>query len=99
MNKQKPLDQDAAETIAIAALAFLAQEPSRLGQFLANTGMGPDALKASARTPETLAAVLNFLMQDESLLLTFTSEVHLAPEAIAPAYALLAGTQDFESSP
>lgn len=87
----KPLDRDAAEIIAIAALAFLAREPENLGRFLASTGIGPGALKETARDAETLGAVLEFLMQDEELLLRFTSEVHMAPEAIAPAQAMLIG--------
>ena len=32
----------AAETLAVAALAFLASEPEHLGDFLAVTGVGPD---------------------------------------------------------
>ncbi len=90
VQKQKPLDRDDAEDIAIAALTFLASNGERLGRFLATTGVGPEALKASARNPQTLASVLDFLLQDESLLLMFTTESHLAPDVIVPAHTILA---------
>jgi uncharacterized protein DUF3572 len=86
----KHLDRDGAEVIAIAALTFLAEDGPRLGQFLATSGIGPEALKTSARTAETLASVLEFLLQDESMLLMFSSQARIAPEAVAPAHYILA---------
>jgi len=83
------MDADSAETIALTALAFLADDPSRLGRFLALTGLGPDELKEEARSPRILAAVLTYLLQDESLLLVFAASHGIAPELIAPAQALL----------
>ncbi len=93
-NNLKDFDRDRAEQIAITALTFLATDPTRLGQFLASSGIGPDALKTSAGTPETLASVLGFLLQDESMLLMFTSEMHLSPDAIAPAHHALANASN-----
>lgn len=83
------MDAEQAESIAISALAFLAGDNGRLGRFLALTGIGPGELKAEARTPGVLAAVLNHLLQDESLLLVFCAHDNLAPELIAPAHACL----------
>jgi hypothetical protein len=83
------MDAENAETIALAALAFLADDPPRLGRFLALTGLGPDELKERARSPRILAAVLNHLLQDESLLLVFAASHGIAPELIAPAQTLL----------
>jgi Protein of unknown function (DUF3572) len=42
----------AAESLAIAALAFLAAEPGRLGRFLALTGIGPESIRAAAHQPQ-----------------------------------------------
>lgn len=78
-----------AETLALRALAFLAGEPERLGRFLALTGIGPDRLRAAAGTPETLAAVLDYLLADESLLLTFTSGADVKPYSVGHALAVL----------
>jgi len=84
------MDPDTAETIAISALAFLADDEQRLGRFLALTGLGPAELKAEAHTSRILAAVLDYLLQDESLLLVFSASNHIAPELISPARQLLA---------
>ncbi len=85
------LDPDQAEAIALRALAFLAEEPARLSRFLALTGMEPQDLRSAAGHGETLAAVLDYVLHDESLLLEFTANNAIAPASIAPAQALLAG--------
>jgi hypothetical protein len=83
------MDAESAETIALSALAFLAEDLPRLGRFLALTGLGPGELRAEARQPRILAAVLNHLLQDESLLLVFAATTGVAPELVAPAHAIL----------
>jgi len=83
------MDADSAETIALSALAFLADDPPRFGRFLALTGVGPDELRTNARAPRILAAVLGHLLQDESLLLVFAASYGIEPELIAPAQAVL----------
>ncbi len=88
-NRKSAVDREQAEAIALSALAFLAEEPERLGRFLALTGMGPAELRAEAGTPQTLAAVLGHLLSDESLLLVFTGMKGVSPECIAPAHDLL----------
>ena len=88
-NSNAAVDQEQAEAIALSALAFLAEEPERLGRFLALTGMGPAELRAQASRPQTLAAVLGHLLADESLLLVFAGMKDVSPERIAPAHDLL----------
>ncbi len=80
-----------ATTLALLALGFLAEEPERLGRFLALTGLGPADLRDNAGSPATLAAVLEHLLGDESLLFVFAASKGVAPELVAPAHALLAG--------
>jgi hypothetical protein len=92
------MDAESAETIALTALAFLADEPARLGRFLALTGVGPGELRVNARAPRMLAAVLNHLLQDESLLLVFAASHAIEPELIAPAQALLEELADDDRS-
>lgn len=84
------MDADHAETIALTALAFLAEDGPRLGRFLALTGVGPAELKRQAHTARMLAAVLDHLLQDESLLLVFSATNAIAPELIGPAQHVLA---------
>lgn len=85
-------DIEAAQSIALTALAFLAEDGERLSRFLTLTGMSPAELRAAAGAPETLAAVLDHVLGDESLLLVFSASKSVAPETIAPARALLAGS-------
>lgn len=91
MTRKPPaLDIEGAETIAIQALAFLAEDMPRLGRFLALTGIGPTELAAGASTAEMQAAVLDHLLCDESLLLVFAASAGLPPERVGYAHALLA---------
>jgi hypothetical protein len=85
MARPKPLDRDRADATALAALAFLAEDAQRLGRFLALTGIGPAELKAGAGSPEVLGAVLDHLLGDETLLLTFVANAGLPAEMIAMA--------------
>ena len=74
-----------AEAIAIKGLGFLGQEEERLLRFLVTTGISPQDLRELAGTPPFLASVLDYILQDESLLLVFTSENAIEPEMIKPA--------------
>jgi hypothetical protein len=83
------MDADQAEEIAVSALTFLAQDLTRLGPFLALTGLGPADLREHAQSPQFLAGVLDHLLRDEALLLIFSADHDVAPELIAPAHAVL----------
>ncbi len=91
--KPAALDYAGAEAIAAAATAFLAADPHRLTHFLADSGMDPSGLSASLKAGETgvLAAVLDHVVCDESLLLVLASELRRKPEEIMKAQALLQG--------
>lgn len=88
----KKLDRDGAEALALQMLTFLLTEPERLSRFLALTGISLADLRQDALTPELQTATLDYLLSDESLLLTFCQESGIPPETVAPAYALLGGT-------
>ncbi|GGC57347.1 DUF3572 domain-containing protein [Chelatococcus reniformis] len=88
-----PPNQAWAENLAVSALTFLAQEPDRIGRFLALTGIAPHDIRAAAGEPGFLAAVLQHLLDDESLLLAFAGAAEVRPEAIAQAHGLLAGSR------
>jgi hypothetical protein len=90
-DRPKTLTRDDAETIALQALAFLAEEPKRLGRFLALTGYQPAELSEAATTGAVQLAVLDHLLSDESLLLVFSSSAGIRPEAVPLARALLDG--------
>ena len=80
-----------AEGIAARALGFLAGEPQRLVHFLELTGIGLDDLRARAGAPGMLAAVLDHVARDESLLLVFAADSGLPAEQVARAAEVLGG--------
>jgi len=80
---------DAAESVAIQALGFLAGDPERLGLFLSLTGVGPESLRTAAATPEFLSAVLDHMISDDTLLLDFAAASSFRPEDVVRAQAVL----------
>jgi Protein of unknown function (DUF3572) len=85
------LTQEAAEGLAIQALTFIAEDPERLGRFLAVTGIGPAEIRLAAREPGFLAGVLEHLAGDERLLTAFAADADVDPADIGKALATLSG--------
>lgn len=85
--------REEAELLAVAALSFLADDPERLGRFLAETGLEPEGLRSAAGTPGFLPAVLDHLIGNESLLLDFAADRGIDPAAIPAARAALPGAR------
>jgi hypothetical protein len=79
------------EVVALAALGFLAGEPERLVRFLALSGMTPKDLRERAGEPVLLAAVLDHLLADESLLFEFAEAEAMHPAEVAAARRRLPG--------
>ncbi|MGP0095027.1 MAG: DUF3572 domain-containing protein [Xanthobacteraceae bacterium] len=89
--RHRPDAKAAAEALAVQALTFLANEPTRLGRFLAETGIGPQAIRTAAQEPGFLAGVLGYILGDESLLIAFAGEAGVKPSEVARTHAVLAG--------
>ena len=92
MTKILRLSLEEAEIIALKALAFLANDTERLSRFLALSGISPGDVRAAADR-QFLAGILSHLLQDESLLLTFTADEDLDPRLPALAAEILNGSQ------
>lgn len=80
-----------AEAVAAAALAFLAGDAGRLGGFLAITGVDPADIRRIARERAFLAAVLDYVVADEPLLLAFAEDSGTAARAVVSAQVRLSG--------
>ena len=90
--KERPSgSQEAAETLAIQALGFLAEEPERLGAFLSITGIAQEDIRQAAREPGFLAGVLDHMLSDESLLIAFADSAGINPASVAQARRALGG--------
>ena len=84
---KKPVQnaREVAEIVAVQALGFLAGDPSRLGAFLAETGIGPETLRKSAADPQFLISVLDFILRDDGTVSAFAATSKLDPTTIAAA--------------
>jgi Protein of unknown function (DUF3572) len=89
MKRRASPSREAAEMLAIQALAFIAEEPERMAAFLSVTGIAPDALRVTAGQPDFLTGVLEHMLGDESLLLTFAASAGIDPAGIARAHNAL----------
>jgi hypothetical protein len=65
------MKREPAETLALRALAWLAADDDLLGRFLGASGAAPGDLSSGAADPLFLAAVLDFLLTDDSLVIAF----------------------------
>jgi hypothetical protein len=83
------MTDETAAFIGISALSFLAEDRQRLARFLSLTGLSPEQLMQDAAATGTLIAVLDHLLADESLLLTFAASAGVRPDDIAPARSAL----------
>jgi len=83
-------EHDAAERLAISALGYLAADPDHLERFLSLSGLDPSSLRDAAASPDFLAGVLDFMLEDENLLLAFAADQNIRPETIVRARSRLA---------
>ena len=70
-------------------MGFIAGDPTRLGSFLAETGIGPQSLRAAASDPQFLVSVLDFVLRDDATVNAFAKQSELHPTNIAAAREIL----------
>lgn len=83
--RSSSLSAEFAETIAAQALGFIAADPSRLGRFLAESGLGPENVRQAARDPAFLPAVLDFILAHEAELLDFATQLNVDAKYVGAA--------------
>jgi hypothetical protein len=98
-SRRSAIAAEAAETLAIQALAFLAGEPEQLGRFLAITGIGPEGIRDAAREPQFLAGILEYVAGDEPLLVAFATQIGIDPADVARACTALGGRTNGRDPP
>jgi hypothetical protein len=87
------LPRESAETLAIQALGFVAEDPERLAGFFAATGIVLEQIRTAARQPGFLIGVLEHMLGDESLLIAFATSTGIDPAEVARAHSALGGQQ------
>lgn len=80
-----------AETLAIDALAWLAQDDDLMMRFFAMSGAGADDLRARAREPEFLGFVLDFILSDDAVVIGYAEASNRPPEDVQMARMALPG--------
>ena len=85
------MQEEKAQTIALTALGWIAANDELFPAFLAATGASLAELRSRAADPMFLAAVLDFLLQEDAWVLDFCAENSLPPPSLQSARAALPG--------
>lgn len=88
--------REIAETLALGALTWLAGQPELWERYLAATGAAAEAVAARAADPELLAAVLDFLLTEDAMVLEFARASGMRPEEVLAARRALPGGEALE---
>jgi hypothetical protein len=83
--------QETAEILALQALEWLAGQEDLVNSFLGGSGLSPSDLARIGGDPVLMAAVLDFVLEDEPRLLAFCADTGIAPTAPMAARAHLPG--------
>lgn len=83
--------REAAETVALKALGWIAGHENLLDVFMGATGAGRDDLRSGAQDPDFLASLLDFILMDDAWIMEFSAAAHVSPEAVVAARAALPG--------
>jgi len=84
------MNQSEAEAVALNVLNFLFDDETRLERFMNLSGIDPEALRTTAFDPDFLAGILDYLLQDETLVYLFAGAYNTAPDVPAKARRALA---------
>ena len=76
MNRQN------AEILALQGLGWLAGDRDGLQRFLDLSGLDAGAMRSQAGSPEMNAAVLDFLLAQEDLLVRFCANMAVSPKEL-----------------
>jgi hypothetical protein len=87
------MKREQSQSIALNILIFLVSDPDRAEAFLRITGMDADDVRAGASSEQFLAGVVDYLLSDEQLLVTFAAEQEINPEVIRSVRRALPGGQ------
>jgi hypothetical protein len=89
MVKTRSLTTDSAAALALKALAFVATDSGVLERLLAQSGLDAATLRERATEPHLQAAILDFLLTNEDLLLPFCGAEAIDPRTVHLAKHLL----------
>ena len=86
------ISKTVADTIALNVIKFIVLDMELLSQFLTVTGLSLVSLRDNVQQPETLAAVVDFLLANEEALMRFCEDHSLRHEDVWRALNQLPGS-------
>lgn len=89
--RRSAMDEDAAATLALQALAFLADSGDCLERFARVTGCDRAVIRDLANEADFLASVLDFLLANERLVTEFCQNTSIPAASVHTARRMLAG--------
>ena len=94
LGRRRKLSTAEAEELGVAVFGRLAEDPERLGRFLATTGLDPREIRRAAGEPGFFGSVLDYVAGDEALLVEVAAELDNAPDRLMEARERLAPSWD-----
>lgn len=88
------MQRQAAETIALQALAWIAADDEMAGAFLSGTGATAGEIAERAGDPDFLVAVLDFLTADDRTVAAFCDAAGLGYDAPLAARRAIPGGEE-----
>ena len=85
------MERAAAETLALKALSFLAEDSEGFVRFLRISGLEIEDLRARAGDPDVLAGIMDYLLANEKLCEAFVNAEGLDPRELQNARRSLPG--------
>ena len=89
------IGQDAAETLALQALGWIAAQDEVFDAFMGASGLDREGLSTRLAQPEVLVAILDFLLSDDAFVTGFAQDAGIAPDLPMRARASLPGGADY----
>lgn len=83
--------REAAETLALQAVAWLVSNEDLRPVFLGASGLSEDDLRTRLGDPELLAAVMDFLLMDDAWVVAFSDTHSIDYERVMQARVALPG--------
>ena len=97
--RRETMNRQNAESVAIAALSFIASDTELLPRFLSITGIEASSIRRAASEPGFLAGVLQFVLAHEPTLIAFAERSGTPPDSVSQAMqALPQGDDRYEPS-
>ncbi|HVI51974.1 MAG TPA: DUF3572 domain-containing protein [Candidatus Sulfotelmatobacter sp.] len=87
------MGREAAEALALQAIALIVADEDLLPRFLALTGCGLDDLRDRVGDPDFLGAVLDFVLESDETAQRLAAAAGIVPESLLLARAKLPGGQ------